>query len=131
MRKRASSAADKAAPVPAGLGTRAPALQEALALAQGFARAEKAENTRRAYRSDFALFEAWCRAHRVKAFRAGPEPVPPFTPPEAQPTKAAPTQPRVGAIRYAHKLPGHAPPPDDGRVRAPGRGIRRPLGTAA
>jgi site-specific recombinase XerD len=131
MRKRASSAADKPAPVPAGPGTRAPALQEALALAQGFARAEKAENTRRAYRSDFALFEAWCRAHRVKALPARPETVAAFIATEAQRTKASTIQRRMAAIRYAHRLSGHTSPTDDERVKATERGIRRTLGTAA
>jgi hypothetical protein len=37
---------------PASLG---PELEEAA----GYARAEKAEATRKAYRSDFALFQAW------------------------------------------------------------------------
>jgi site-specific recombinase XerD len=131
MRKRASSAADKPAPVPAGLGTRAPALREALALAQGFARAEKAENTRRAYRSDFALFEAWCRAHRVKALPARPETVAAFIATEAQRTKASTIQRRMAAIRYAHRLSGHASPTDDERVKATERGIRRTLGAVA
>jgi hypothetical protein len=38
---------------------------------------------------------------------------------------------RVAAIRYAHKLAGHAVPTDDERVKATVRGIRRALGTAA
>ena len=38
---------------------------------------------------------------------------------------------RVAAIRYAHKLAGHAVPTDDERVKATVRGIRRTLGTAA
>jgi site-specific recombinase XerD len=38
---------------------------------------------------------------------------------------------RVAAIRYAHKLAGHAVPADDERVKATMRGIRRTLGTAS
>ena len=38
---------------------------------------------------------------------------------------------RVAAIRYAHKLAGHAVPTDDERVKATVRGIRRTIGTAA
>jgi hypothetical protein len=38
---------------------------------------------------------------------------------------------RVPAVRYAHKLAGHAVPTDDERVKATMRGIRRSLGTAA
>src|SRR5215472_12414105 len=131
MRMRASSAAERPAPAPAGLGTRTPALQEALALAAGFARAEKAQNTRRAYRSDFALFEAWCRSHRVKALPARPETVAAFIATEAQHLKASTIQRRLAAIRYAHRLSGLASPTEDERVKATERGIRRTLGTTA
>jgi integrase len=37
---------------------------------------------------------------------------------------------RVAAVRYAHKLAGHAVPTDDERVKATVRGIRRTLDTA-
>jgi hypothetical protein len=44
--------------LPATLG---PELEEAA----GYARAEKSEATRRAYRSDFAQFRFWCETKRV------------------------------------------------------------------
>ena len=37
--------------------------------ASGYARAEKSEATRRAYRSDFALFRSWCETKRVCGYR--------------------------------------------------------------
>ena len=51
--------------VPAGL-------QEAAERAGGFARAEKAPSTRRAYRTDFAIFQAWCGGHGLAALPALP-----------------------------------------------------------
>src|SRR5215470_1437509 len=125
MGKRGGSAAAR----PLALASKGlPALKEALALAAGFARADKAENTRRAYRSDFALFEAWCRAHRVSALPARPEAVAAFLATQAQRAKASTIARRMAAIRHAHKLSGHASPTDDERVKATARGIRRTLG---
>jgi hypothetical protein len=46
--------------------------------AAGYARAETSEATRRAYRSDFALFRSWCEIKRMSALPAPPGPWPPF-----------------------------------------------------
>src|SRR5215470_12131756 len=127
MRKRALSGPKTLALASRGL----PALKEALALAVGFAGAEKAENTRKAYRSDFALFTAWCRAHRVAALPARPETVAAFIASEAARAKASTIQRRLAAIRHAHKLSGRASPTEDERVKATERGIRRTIGTAS
>jgi site-specific recombinase XerC len=43
--------------------------------ARSFAMAEKSEATRRAYRSDFAIFTAWCAARGVQSMPAAPETV--------------------------------------------------------
>jgi hypothetical protein len=51
-----------ASDVPATLGHE---LEEAA----GYARAEKAPATRRAYRSDFELFRSWCMTKREDRFR--------------------------------------------------------------
>jgi site-specific recombinase XerD len=111
---------------------RAPAeLRAAVARASGFARAEKADSTRRAYRSDFAIFEAWAGEHAASALPAAPETVAAFIAAEAERgTKASTIDRRLAAIRYAHKLAGLAIPTDDERVRATARGIRRTIGTA-
>ena len=45
-----------------------PELEEAA----GYARAEKAETTRRAYRSDFSQFRAWCETKGIPALPARP-----------------------------------------------------------
>lgn len=108
-----------------------PALQGDLDRAASFARAEKAESTRRAYRTDFDLFKAWAAERGVCALPASPESAAAFLASEADRRIAPSTiSRRVAAIRYAHRLAGHAVPTDDERVRAVVRGIRREKGVA-
>jgi hypothetical protein len=52
-----------------------PALDADLEQAVNYARAEKASATRRAYHSDFALFESWCAEKGVAALPTEPETV--------------------------------------------------------
>jgi site-specific recombinase XerD len=102
-----------------------------VAAAAEYARAEKAEATRRAYRSDFELFRAWCAERHVSVLPAAPEAVAAFLAHEAErQVRPSTIGRRVAAIRYAHKLAGLPLPTDDERVRATMRGIRRSLGTA-
>src|SRR5215831_15112503 len=92
---------------------------------------EKAAATRRAYGSDFRIFEAWCQARAVSALPATPEAVAAFLAHSAEAgSRPSTLGRRVAAIRYAHKLAGHALPTDDERVKATMRGIRHSLGTA-
>jgi integrase len=96
-----------------------------------YARAEKAPGTRKAYRSDFAIFRAWASAREASPIPADPETVAAFLASEAASgVRASTLGRRLAAIRYAHKLAGHPVPSDDERVRATMRGIRRSLGTA-
>jgi len=112
-----------AAALPATL---APELEEAA----GYARAEKAAATRRAYKSDFALFRSWCETKRVPALPARPETVAAFLAAEAtRGTKPSTIGRRLAAIRYAHKLAGHEPPTNAETVKATLRGIRRTAGS--
>ena len=105
----------------------APELEEAA----GYALAEKAEATRRAYRSDFALFRAWCEAKDVTALPASPGAVAAFLAAEAsRGTKPSTISRRLAAIRYAHQLGGHEPPTNSEAVKATLRGIRRTAGCA-
>jgi site-specific recombinase XerD len=117
-------------PRPTGSGvpvTLAPDLDRAVELALE----EKAVATRRAYGSDFQIFEVWCQARAVSALPATPEAVAAFLAHSAE-TGSRPSTlgRRVAAIRYAHKLAGHVVPTDDERVKATMRGVRRTLGTA-
>lgn len=103
-----------------------------IAAAAEYAHAEKAVATRRAYRTDFRIFRAWCDSRGATALPATPEAVATFLAHEAsRHIKPSTIGRRVAAIRYAHKLAGLTPPTDDERVRATLRGIRRTLGAAA
>jgi site-specific recombinase XerD len=101
-------------------------------IAKDFARAEKAESTRRAYQSDFSLFAAWCTARLIPALPASPETVAAFLAAEAaRGIKPSSIGRRVAAVRHAHKLAGRdALPTDSEIVKATVRGIRRTIGGA-
>jgi site-specific recombinase XerD len=100
--------------------------------AADLARQEKAKATRRAYRSDFAIFRAWCAGRGVSELPATPETVAAFLASEVERgIRSSTIGRRVAALRYAHKLAGLPLPTDDERVRATVRGIRRTTGTAA
>ena len=99
--------------------------------ARGFANAEKAGATRRAYGTDFAIFRAWCAKRGLGALPASPATIAAFLAHEAsRNVKASTIGRRTAAIRYAHKFAGLASPTDDELVKATVRGIRRTLGTA-
>jgi site-specific recombinase XerD len=96
-----------------------------------YARQDKAESTRRAYRSDFAAFQVFCRSRGVDALPALPETVAAFLASEAEAgLKPSTIGRRCAAIRYASKLAGHEPPTDSEAVKATLRGIRRTVGVA-
>ena len=109
-----------------------PALPAAdIEAAAAFARNEKAAATKAAYRSDFALFHAWCGQRGITALPATAEAVAAFLAHEADRGCAAATVTRrCAAIRYAHCLAEFDPPTNSERVRATLRGIRRTVGTA-
>jgi site-specific recombinase XerD len=99
--------------------------------AQGYANADKAAATRRAYGTDFSIFRAWCAERQLEPVPASPASVAAFLAHEAsRKVKVSTIGRRVAAIRYAHKLAGLNTPTDDERVKATVRGIRRTLGTA-
>jgi site-specific recombinase XerD len=117
-------------PIPPGVSLPAE-LASDLTRAANYAREEKAEATRRAYRSDFRIFEAWCRHRGVSGLPATPATVAAFLASDVEAgSRPSTLGRRVAAIRYAHKLAGHPAPTDDERVKATMRGIRRSLGTA-
>ena len=93
--------------------------------------AEKAVGTRRAYKTDFAIFRVWCVDRSASALPAEPATVAAFLAWEAnRRIRPSTIGRRAAAIRYAHKLAGHSAPTDDERVRATMRGIRRSVGSA-
>ena len=96
-----------------------------------YAMAEKALATRRAYKADFAIFQAWCADRGTSALPAAPATAAAFIAWEAgRGARPSTIGRRVAAIRYAHRLAGQDVPTDDERVRATMRGIRRAVGTA-
>jgi site-specific recombinase XerD len=98
--------------------------------AANYARAGKAEATRRAYRSDFAIFRNWCDERRTRPLPCTPETVAAFLAHEAHDgIKPATLARRLAAIRYAHKLAGHSSPTASEPVQATLQGIRRSLQT--
>lgn len=107
-------------------------LEADLETAARFAQQEKAPATRRAYRSDWGAFEAFCDARGVPPIPAAPATVAAFLAAEAEDGRRASTiARRLAAIRYAHRLQRLEPPTTDEGVRVVHRGIRRAIGTSA
>jgi site-specific recombinase XerD len=107
-----------------------PALADALTSAAGYAAAEKATATRRAYRSDWRAFSSWCRGADAVDLPAAPGTV--YLAHLADTGLRASTIARRGAaIAYAHKLKGLESPTSAEAVHVVMRGIRRKIGTAA
>jgi len=97
-----------------------------------YARASKAPNTVRAYRSDLGDFTMWCTDHQLTPIPATPETVALYITALAG-TGARPStiQRRLSAISQAHQLSGHEPSPTQSPiVRTTMAGIRRTLGMA-
>ena len=105
-------------------------LSVAITAAQGFARASRSEATRRAYRSDWAHFSAWCHDHGLVPLPASPETVATYIADLAQGHKVATVQRRLAAINAAHRLAGAVSPTGDEQVRLVVQGIRRTKGVA-
>jgi site-specific recombinase XerD len=109
-----------------------PALPPAdIELAADFAHGEKSEATRRAYRSDYECFRAWCAGRGVSTLPATPSTVAGFLAAEAaRGCKAATIGRCAAAIGYAHRLADMGPPTNSETVKATVRGIRRTIGAA-
>jgi site-specific recombinase XerD len=108
------------------IGSISAALRPDLHDASNYARAEKAQATRRAYRSDFEIFRAWCDVRDALPLPASPESVAAFLASEAKRGVSPSTlSRRLAAILYAHKLAGHASPTASETVKATLRGIKR------
>jgi len=102
-----------------------------LEAAHEYALQEKAAATRKAYATDWAIFDDWCNARHLEPLPAAPETVAAFLASQAdQGIKPSTLQRRTAAIRYAHKLAGQTTPTDNEAIRAVLRGIRRTHGAA-
>ena len=89
--------------VPISSGAAVPAaLAPDLTRAAELAREEKAASTRRAYRSDFRIFQAWCQDRGVSALPAAAETVAAFLAHDVEGgSRPSTLGRRVSAIRYA------------------------------
>jgi site-specific recombinase XerD len=106
-------------------------LQAALAGAADLAANEKASATRKAYASDWRIFDAWCVSQGLTALPADPAAVAGFIADEARKgVKVSTLGRRIAAIKYRHKTADLASPTDDERVKAVVRGARRAVGVA-
>ena len=100
--------------------------------ARGFIEAAKAENSRRAYRSDWRLFETWCRRQGLASLPATPETVTLYLTALAADHKPASLTRKLTSITKAHQAAGFRSPAtmQHAVVSETMKGIRRTLGTA-
>ncbi len=99
---------------------------------RGFLAAAKADSSRRAYRSDWAHFETWCRGHGLAALPATPETVALYVTALAASHKPATIRRRLTVISRAHQANGSPSPASMQQplVSETLKGIRRTVGTA-
>lgn len=92
--------------------------------------AATAPNTRRAYRSDWTDFTAWCEQNGLMALPSTPETVALYIGALAAVAKVSTVQRRLTAIAKAHRAAGHETPTKSEAVHLTIRGIRRTHGVA-
>ena len=88
------------------------------------------ENTRRAYRSDWAEFRGWCERRKRLAMPATPETVALYLTARAKTHKTSSLSRRLTVIGKLHKAWGKPNPVRDERVRRVWQGILRDKGEA-
>lgn len=98
--------------------------------AQSYVRRAKAANTVKAYQSDWAGFEAFCRDRTVPSLPAAPATVAAYAAESARRLKANTIERHLTAISQAHQFAGFSNPAEDKLVRTVMAGIRRVKGTA-
>ena len=100
-----------------------------MASVRAYLAAEKSDNTRRAYKADWADFTTWCATAGLEPLPAEPITVARYLARIADGGRRASTiQRRVAAIRSIHKAAGLEPPTNSEGVKAVMRGIRRTVG---
>lgn len=101
------------------------------ARAREYVSASKAENTRRAYRSDWNDFAAWCAARGVVALPAEPAVVGVYLAARAEKLTVATLRRRLASIAVAHRAASLPSPTTKEPVVSVMAGIARKKGTAA
>ncbi len=107
-----------------------PSVVESEARTRGYIAAATAPNTRRAYRSDWTDFVAWCERYDLTALPATPETVARYLSALAAVAKVSTVGRRLTAIAKAHRTAGHDSPTKSEVVHLTMRGIRRTHGIA-
>lgn len=104
-------------------------LVDPLSSVRSYLEAEKSDNTRRAYRADWADFHTWCERVKVRSLPAEPIDVARYLAQLADSGRKTSTiQRRAAAIASLHKAASFEPPTNFEGVKAVMRGIRRRLG---
>ena len=98
--------------------------------ASEFVHHAKAENTIRAYQSDWSHFEGWCEAHGQSSLPTTPETVALYVTDLSATHKTATITRHISAISQAHQIAGFETPTKSSQVRLVMAGIRRTKGTA-
>lgn len=92
--------------------------------------ASKAENTRRAYLSDWRAWETWCLAHGLDPLPAHPGTVCAYLAHQADRVKVSTLRRHLATVSKAHELAGVPSPCRDASVKDTLAGLRREKGTA-
>lgn len=104
---------------------------EALAAhAAGLAEGARAQNTRKAYRSDWAHFTTWCAAHSLEPLPAAPATVELYLAAHETALSVATLTRRLSAIAVAHRMAGHPMDTRHPAIRDVMRGLCRAKGVA-
>jgi site-specific recombinase XerD len=106
------------------------ALAKPIEEARDFIRDSIPENTRRAYASDWAEFNDWCRAHKAVPMPANPVTIAAFLADDAKRVKPATLRRRLAAIAKMHAIANHPNPCSTESVKAVMKGIERTFGIA-
>lgn len=92
--------------------------------------AARADNTRRAYRNDWARFAAWCAERGLAPLPAAPTTVALYLTDGVEALSISTLGRHLVSIAQAHRAGGHPTPTTDAIVASVWRGIRRTHGTA-
>jgi integrase len=85
----------------------------------------KAQNTRKAYRADWADFETWCRRYTRPSLPALPETIAYYLADKSRSLKVSTLERRLATISEAHKAAGFESPTRHVQVRLVWAGIKR------
>lgn len=110
-------------------GAHPPALPEQLTdKVRELRAASKADNTRRAYVSDWRRWQTWCDSHGLAALPAHPDTVCAYLADQVQTVKVSTLARHVATVSKAHQVAGLANPCRESSVRDTLAGLRRKHG---